>query len=525
MPSRAPVPLSVHPAPLTRLDVSGQALAPVRAFLPARGLRDHRCLSPPPPPAAVSPPPTVSAACQSPPRQPSPQPSASPAGVSLHRPPPHPPPDGPPASGHLVRPWLRGWPAGPRLCATAAGVPHVRRCAPVLRTEADSRLQGVFPACSVALPAGGPSGAGPSGRCPPPHSGCCNRRVARPNPSRSSSPRLPRALEGLRGTRPFPLVSAPTRRGSPLRPAAVRTLFLAVRAWMAPTLRPPFLPRPRGRGRSLVRWPGPSAPSVARGIWPVHPSGLCAAYVAAPRPAYLVALAGPPLACSRIRSFLAGPAVPLLSLPRPSDVLWGLRHPYRPGLVWAWTPALAAFRAGAVPLPPGPRPLVLPPCLTEIQLSMLSSRRTLAGIARLTQAPAMFASGSVSERATATGSLNTLDARTAAVCERIKGRDIELYTVLFAPHGGYTGASHVEQLLRECATTPHRHVFRVLRSRSWSMPSAFGPNQINALRIRAEERNACLAGRGGPCARRAPAALCGAAALRGRESGAHSQLI
>jgi Flp pilus assembly protein TadG len=52
-----------------------------------------------------------------------------------------------------------------------------------------------------------------------------------------------------------------------------------------------------------------------------------------------------------------------------------------------------------------------------------------------------------------------LDRRLAEVCSNIKAKEIQVFTLLFDPVG-YTQSSDVENLLRNCATTKDRHVFK-----------------------------------------------------------------
>jgi Flp pilus assembly protein TadG len=57
------------------------------------------------------------------------------------------------------------------------------------------------------------------------------------------------------------------------------------------------------------------------------------------------------------------------------------------------------------------------------------------------------------------GMTRELDRRLADVCRNIKAKDIQVFTLLFDPVG-YTQSSDVENLLRNCATTKDRHVFK-----------------------------------------------------------------
>jgi hypothetical protein len=52
-----------------------------------------------------------------------------------------------------------------------------------------------------------------------------------------------------------------------------------------------------------------------------------------------------------------------------------------------------------------------------------------------------------------------LDQRVATICRNVKNDDIQIFTVLFDPMG-YTDSSQVEALLRDCATSTARHVFK-----------------------------------------------------------------
>lgn len=75
-----------------------------------------------------------------------------------------------------------------------------------------------------------------------------------------------------------------------------------------------------------------------------------------------------------------------------------------------------------------------------------------------------------------------LDTRLAEVCRSVKNDDIQLYTVLFDPMG-YTASSQVEALLRDCATSKTRHVFKA--SSAEDLVAAFRAigSEINSVRL------------------------------------------
>jgi hypothetical protein len=75
-----------------------------------------------------------------------------------------------------------------------------------------------------------------------------------------------------------------------------------------------------------------------------------------------------------------------------------------------------------------------------------------------------------------------LDRRLADVCRNIKGKDIQIFTLLFDPVG-HTQSSDVEGLLRGCATSRDRHFFKA--SSRGELVRAFQTiaNEITKLRL------------------------------------------
>ena len=192
---------------------------------------------------------------------------------------------------------------------------------------------------------------------------------------------------------------------------------------------------------------------------------------------YMAANRGPNLACPDPIVPLTGHRGTLLSAADNLMSYGASGTNIATGLVWAWRMLSPNFVPEARPYAPGHRKIVI--LMTDgfndfVPQNNGWNRSDYSG------------TGYVQRQRFGTRNrnqiMNTLDNRTAEVCERIKGRDIELYTVLFDPQG-YTDASNVEQLLRECATTPNRHVFRA--DSQQELVNAFRNigNQINALRI------------------------------------------
>ena len=75
-----------------------------------------------------------------------------------------------------------------------------------------------------------------------------------------------------------------------------------------------------------------------------------------------------------------------------------------------------------------------------------------------------------------------LDRRLAEVCRSVKAKEIQIFTLLFDPVG-YTQSSDVENLLRNCATSKDRHVFKA--SSQSELVRAFQTiaNEITKLRL------------------------------------------
>jgi len=192
---------------------------------------------------------------------------------------------------------------------------------------------------------------------------------------------------------------------------------------------------------------------------------------------YMVAKRGPNLACPDPIVPLTGNRGTLINAAE-SFMSYGLSGTnIATGLVWAWRMLSPDFVPEARPYAPGHRKIVI--LMTDgfndfVPQNNHWNRSDYAG------------TGYVARQRFGTRNrnqiMNTLDQRTAEVCERIKGRDIELYTVLFDPQG-YTDASNVEALLEQCATTPNRHVYRADSQQALVDAFRHIGNQINALRI------------------------------------------
>jgi hypothetical protein len=75
-----------------------------------------------------------------------------------------------------------------------------------------------------------------------------------------------------------------------------------------------------------------------------------------------------------------------------------------------------------------------------------------------------------------------LDKRMAEVCTNIKAQGIQIFTVLYDPVGR-NASSDVENLLRNCSTSPKTHAYKA--SSQADLVSAFKliAGEISALRL------------------------------------------
>ncbi|MGY6567369.1 MAG: VWA domain-containing protein [Salinarimonas sp.] len=302
----------------------------------------------------------------------------------------------------------------------------------------------------------------------------CDRRVPRPNHfDLFDAMNVP--WKGCVESRPFPLdlsEDAPT-------PANPDSYFVPY-FWPDErdgnsTIRNDYLPDYAGGRPSWVRSHG-NADLRRSWIWKYN-SGVTPNTSPIIDLPYMVANRGPNLACPDPIVPLTGNRGTLLSAADNLMSYGASGTNIATGLVWAWRMLSPNFVPEARPYAPGHRKIVI--LMTDgfndfVPQNNSWNRSDYSG------------TGYVERQRFGTRNrnqiMNILDQRTAEVCERIKGRDIELYTVLFDPQG-YTDASNVEQLLRECATTPNRHVFRA--DSQQELVNAFRSigNQINALRI------------------------------------------
>ena len=302
----------------------------------------------------------------------------------------------------------------------------------------------------------------------------CNRRVPRPNHFNLFDA-MGVSWKGCVESRPYPLdLSEEAPNGSNLDSYFVPYFWPDERDSRS-SVRNDYLNDYAGGRPNWVRWSGNSDLRRAW-IWKYN-SGVTPDTSPIVNLPYMVANRGPNLACPDPIVPLTGNRTTLLDAAESFMSYGASGTNIATGLVWAWRMLSPQFVPEARSYGPGHRKIVI--LMTDgfndfVPQDNNWNRSDYSG------------TGYVERQRFGTRNRNqimrTLDDRTAEVCERIKGRDIELYTVLFDPQG-YTDASNVEALLEECATTPTRHVYRADSDEALVAAFRHIGNQINALRI------------------------------------------